>query len=54
MAQLPLPPAAHPRDVLRGAQAAHAALPVCDHYSGVEPRMRKSLQLQADLMAEYG
>ncbi|MDP3425008.1 MAG: aldolase/citrate lyase family protein [Burkholderiaceae bacterium] len=54
MAQLPLPPAAHPRDVLRGAQAAQAALPVCDHYSGVEPRMRKSLQLQADLMAEYG
>lgn len=24
-------------------------LPVCDHYCGVEPRMRKSLQLQADL-----
>lgn len=24
-------------------------LPVCDHYSGVEPRMRKSLALQAEL-----
>lgn len=26
-----------------------STLPVCDHYSGVEPRMRKSLQLQAEL-----
>ncbi len=25
------------------------ALPVCDHYSGVEARMRKSLQLQAEM-----
>ncbi len=24
-------------------------LPVCDHYAGVEPRMRKSLQLQAEM-----
>ncbi len=30
------------------------ALPVCDHYSGVEDRMRKSLQLQADMMKEFG
>ena len=29
-------------------------LPVCDHYSGVEARMRKSLQLQADMAAEFG
>jgi citrate lyase subunit beta / citryl-CoA lyase len=29
----------------RGARA----LPVCDHYSGVEARMRKSLELQAEL-----
>ena len=36
----------HPRDVLLGAQAAASMLPVCDHYSGVEARMRKSLQLQ--------
>ncbi len=26
-----------------------AALPVCDHYAGVEPRMTKSLQLQANM-----
>ena len=26
-----------------------SSLPVCDHYSGVEARMRKSLQLQAEL-----
>jgi citrate lyase subunit beta/citryl-CoA lyase len=29
-------------------------LPVCDHYSGVEARMRKSLQLQAEMSAEFG
>jgi citrate lyase subunit beta / citryl-CoA lyase len=29
-------------------------LPVCDHYSGVESRMRKSLQLQADMCEEFG
>jgi citrate lyase subunit beta/citryl-CoA lyase len=28
-------------------------LPVCDHYSGVEARMVKSLQLQADMMQEF-
>jgi citrate lyase subunit beta/citryl-CoA lyase len=39
----------HPRDVLLGAQAAGMFLPVCDHYSGVEARMRKSLQLQAEM-----
>lgn len=44
----------HPRDVLLGAQAATGFLPVCDHYSGVESRMRKSLQLQADMCAEFG
>ena len=44
----------HPRDVLLGAQAASVLLPVCDHYSGVEARMRKSLQLQADLTQEFG
>jgi citrate lyase subunit beta/citryl-CoA lyase len=44
----------HPRDVLLGAQAAAGALPVCDHYSGVEPRMRKSLQLQAEMSQEFG
>lgn len=44
----------HPAQVLLGAQAGAARLPVCDHYSGVEVRMRKSLQLQAELTAEYG
>jgi citrate lyase subunit beta/citryl-CoA lyase len=44
----------HPRDVLLGAQAAAHVLPVCDHYSGVEARMVKSLQLQADMMAQRG
>ena len=44
----------HPRDVLLGAQAAAAILPVCDHYSGVEVRMRKSLQLQAEMIEEFG
>lgn len=44
----------HPRDVLLGAQAQTGFLPVCDHYSGVEARMRKSLQLQADLAREFG
>ncbi|MGI9132541.1 MAG: HpcH/HpaI aldolase/citrate lyase family protein, partial [Rhodoferax sp.] len=29
-------------------------LPVCDHYSGVESRMRKSLQLQRQLLQEFG
>lgn len=44
----------HPRDILLGAQAAAASLPVCDHYSGVEVRMRKSLALQAEMTAEFG
>ncbi len=44
----------HPRDILAGAQAGAFALPVCDHYSGAPARMRKSLQLQAELSAEFG
>lgn len=44
----------HPREVLLGAQTAAAMLPVCDHYSGVESRMVKSLQLQAAMMLEFG
>jgi citrate lyase subunit beta/citryl-CoA lyase len=44
----------HPRDVLRDAQAAGVRIPVCDHYSGVEARMRKSLQLQAEMTQEFG
>ena len=45
---------AHPRQVLLGAQAGAVALPVCDHYSGVELRMRKSLALQAEMLDELG
>jgi citrate lyase subunit beta/citryl-CoA lyase len=44
----------HPRDVLLGARAGALVLPVCDHYSGVEARMRKSLQLQAEMIEEFG
>lgn len=45
---------AHPRSILLDAQASDLALPVCDHYSGVEDRMRKSLQLQSQMMQEFG
>lgn len=37
----------HPRDALFEAGDTPPRLPVCDHYSGVEARMRKSLALQA-------
>src|ERR1700741_3903958 len=43
------PRPAHPRDALFGADERVPDLPVCDHYCGVEARMRKSLQLQAEL-----
>ena len=43
----------HPREVLLGTQGAGVFLPVCDHYSGVEARMRKSLQLQAEMIEEF-
>ena len=46
--------ASHPRDILLGAQATAQMLPVCDHYSGVEVRMRKSLELQAQTLQEFG
>jgi citrate lyase subunit beta/citryl-CoA lyase len=46
-------PVLHPREILLGAQAATGFLPVCNHYSGVEARMRKSLQLQADMLDEF-
>lgn len=38
-----------PREALFDADDRTPALPVCDHYSGVEARMRKSLALQAEL-----
>ncbi|MES2413256.1 MAG: aldolase/citrate lyase family protein [Pseudomonadota bacterium] len=46
--------AVHPRIALLGAQAGAVVIPVCDHYSGVEARMRKSLQLQAEMIEEFG
>lgn len=48
------PSSTHPREVLLGAQAGAVVLPVCDHYSGVEARMRKSLALQAEMAQEFG
>ncbi|HLL20107.1 MAG TPA: CoA ester lyase, partial [Rubrivivax sp.] len=40
----------HPRRALFDPdEVALDALPVCDHYSGVETRMRKSLALQAEM-----
>jgi citrate lyase subunit beta/citryl-CoA lyase len=40
----------HPRVALFDAdEPAPPALPVCDHYAGVEARMRKSLALQGEL-----
>jgi citrate lyase subunit beta/citryl-CoA lyase len=38
-----------PREALFDAEDRAPALPVCDHYSGVEARMRKSLELQGEL-----
>lgn len=43
-------PATHPRSALFDPdERAAVALPVCDHYCGIEPRMRKSLELQGEL-----
>lgn len=39
----------HPRDALFDASDLLPELPVCDHYAGVEARMRKALALQAEL-----
>jgi len=42
--------ALHPRAALFDpGEPAATLLPVCDHYCGVEARMRKSLELQAEL-----
>ena len=46
--------ATHPREILLGTQAGSIQLPVCDHYSGVAPRMRKSLDMQAQMHQELG
>jgi len=42
-------PASHPRSVLFADGGLPPSIPVCDHYCGVEDRMRKSLALQAQL-----
>ena len=39
----------HPRDVLFEDGDPGSPLPVCDHYAGVEARVRKSLALQGEL-----
>jgi citrate lyase subunit beta / citryl-CoA lyase len=39
----------HPRQALFEADETVTPLPVCDHYAGVEVRMRKSLELQAEI-----
>jgi citrate lyase subunit beta / citryl-CoA lyase len=44
----------HPRHVLMGSQAGAVTLPVCDHYCGIEARIAKSLQLQAEMLEEFG
>jgi len=41
--------AVHPRRALFDSSTTAPVLPVCDHYCGVEARMLKSLQLQAEL-----
>ena len=46
-------PRIHPRVALFDADDVVTALPVCDHYAGVEVRMRKSLELQAELGAVF-
>jgi citrate lyase subunit beta / citryl-CoA lyase len=38
-----------PRQALFGAHERRSVLPVCDHYAGVEPLMRKALGLQAEM-----
>lgn len=44
----------HPTAALFDAAETITTLPVCDHYAGVEARMRKSLALQAELGDEFG
>ena len=44
----------HPRAALFDEGELPPALPVCDHYAGVEARMRKSLQLQAEMREQLG
>ena len=43
-----MPAAVHPREALFEAGERAPALPVCDHYAGVETRMRKALARQTE------
>jgi citrate lyase subunit beta / citryl-CoA lyase len=45
---------AHPKDVLKGAQAGAFLLPAVDHYCGVEARILKALALQRQMIEERG
>jgi citrate lyase subunit beta/citryl-CoA lyase len=44
----------HPRQALFGTEPHKLALPVCDHYAGIEERMVKSLKLQAEMAEKAG
>lgn len=44
----------HPDDILHEARRLTPMLPVCDHYCGVEKRIRKALDLQRVMLAEHG
>lgn len=44
----------HPSEVLLDSAAGSVRIPVCDHYCGVEKRILKSLQLQAEMTQEFG
>jgi citrate lyase subunit beta / citryl-CoA lyase len=47
---MPTPLQIHPRQALFDpGEPGATPLPVCDHYAGVEARMRKSLELQAEM-----
>ena len=43
-----------PSDVLHDETHRAVSLPVCDHYCGVEKRIRKALALQREMLDEYG
>jgi citrate lyase subunit beta/citryl-CoA lyase len=43
-----MPAALHPREALFDAEDRAPALPVCDHYAGIESRMHKALARQAE------
>ena len=44
----------HPLHALFGAHERAPGLPVCDHYAGIEARMKKALALQAEMAEAAG